>query len=457
MILSKGAVHANPCTAPFLVNYTSKGCDFMNTLIHDPFILKGNVIYSNPDTSATYLEKAYLVCENEKVQGVFTQLPESYKDYPVIDYKDQLIIPGMSDLHLHAPQYTFRGLGMDLELIDWLNINTFPEEAKYKDLTYAKAAYSIFTDELLHSTTTRACIFATLHTEATLLLMDLLEKSGLHTYVGKVNMDRNSTKTLQEENAETAYHDTHAWISQALKDFKHTKPILTPRFIPSCSNELMRRIKDLQDEFNLPVQSHLSENLDEIKWVQELVPESNFYGHAYELFGLFGGSVPTVMAHCVYSSEEELRLMKQNEVYVAHCPESNINLASGIAPIRHYLEEGLKAGLGSDVAGGSSLSLLKAMAFAIQASKLYYRLVDSSKKPLTCEEVFYLATLGGGQFFGNVGSFLKDYAFDVVVLDDSAIHSPRALTLKERLERALYQSAQIRITAKYVAGHKLNL
>lgn len=429
----------------------------MYTFIHDSFILKGNIIYSNPDTSTTYLENAYLVCENQKVQAVFTQLPPSYKDYPIIDYKDQLIIPGMSDLHLHAPQYTFRGLGMDLELIDWLNTHTFPEEAKYKDLAYAKTAYSIFTDELLHSTTTRACIFATLHTDATLLLMNLLEKSGLHTYIGKVNMDRNGTKALQEKNAKAAYDDTKAWIIQALKTYKNTKPILTPRFIPSCSNELMGYIKTLQDTFHLPVQSHLSENLDEIKWVHKLVPESKFYGDAYRLFGLFGNDIPTVMAHCVYSTEEEIELIRQNRVYVAHCPESNINLASGIAPIRHYLDRGLQVGLGSDVAGGSSLSLLKAMAFAIQASKLYYRLVDPSKKPLTCEEVFYLATLGGGQFFGKVGSFLKGYDLDAVILDDSAIRSPRTLFLKERLERALYQSDKVTITAKYVAGHQLNL
>lgn len=429
----------------------------MNTANHTPFVLRGNIIYSNTDTSANYLENAYLICVNQKVCGVFSELPSLYKDCPIIDYKDQLIIPGMSDLHLHAPQYPFRGLGMDLELIDWLNTNTFPEEAKYQDLNYAKEAYSIFTADLLHSTTTRACIFATLHLEATLLLMDLLEKSGLCTYVGKVNMDRNGSAELQEKDPDTAYADTRNWIIQSQKAFKHTKPILTPRFIPSCSDELMRKLKMLQTEFQLPMQSHLSENLDEIKWVKELVPEAKFYGDAYHLFGLFGNDMPTIMAHCVYSTDAEIELMKQNGVFVAHCPESNVNIASGIAPIRHYLDKKLHVGLGSDVAGGSSLSLFKAMALTIQSSKLYYRLVDISKKPLSFEEAFYLATLGGGAFFGKVGSFLEDYAFDAVVLDDSNIKSPRPVTLKERLERAVYLADQVKITAKYVDGHKLKL
>ncbi|WP_054741464.1 amidohydrolase family protein [Cellulosilyticum ruminicola] len=421
------------------------------------FILKGQIIYSKPDWSVSYNENAYIVCEEGKVEGVYENLPDAFKAYPIIDCKEQLIIPGMSDLHVHAPQYPFRGLGMDLELLEWLNNHTFPEEAKYQDITYAHKAYSIFVDDLLYSTTTRACIFATIHPEATLDLMSQLEASGLYTYVGKVNMDRNGSPRLQEESAAASYKATREWIISANKSFKHTLPMLTPRFIPTCSDELMNKLHTLQTEFNLPLQSHLSENLSEINWVKQLVPTSKFYGDAYHQFGLFGGEVPTVMAHCIYSPEEEIKLMKQNNVYIAHCPESNTNLSSGIAPIRKYMEEGLNIGLGSDVAAGTGLSLLKSMAMAIQVSKLYYCLVDQDKKPLTTEEVFYLATLGGGSFFGKVGSFMPGYAFDVVVIDDSAIKAPRSLSLKERLERILYYSDQVQITEKYVDGQKLKI
>ena len=137
------------------------------------------------------------------------------------------------------------------------------------------------------------------------------------------------------------------------------------------------------------MQSHLSENFGEIAWVKELCPNTHFYGEAYSQFDLFGGDCPTIMAHCVHSSDEEIALMKKQGVYIAHCPQSNTNLSSGISPARRYLDKGLHIGLGSDIAGGTSVSILRAMADAIQVSKLYWRLVDSSMKPLTVEEAFY--------------------------------------------------------------------
>ncbi len=422
---------------------------------NDTFIIKGNIVYLTLDRTLQCKEHAYLICKDRQVEGVYEVLPEQYEDYIIIDYGDQIILPGMTDLHVHAPQYPFRGLGMDLELLEWLETNTFPEEAKYADTSYAKTSYSLFTEDLLHTTTTRACIFATIHNEATLLLMDLLEKSGLKTYVGKVNMDRNGGINLEEESASASYEQTKLWLDACQARYHNTKPILTPRFIPSCTDELMEKLSKLQKEYHLPVQSHLSENLSEIQWVKELVPDSSCYGDAYQMFDLFGGDVPTIMAHCVYSTKEEVALMKKNNVFIAHCPESNLNIASGIAPIRSYLEDDLSVGLGSDVAGGSSLSLLKAMACAIQSSKMYWRLVDQTQKPLTFEDVFYLATLGGGSFFGNVGTFLKGYEFDAVVLNDENIKSPRTLSLQERVNRLIYMPEHVTVVAKYVAGNCL--
>ena len=144
----------------------------------DLFALKGTICYSKNQKELIFAENSYAVCENGLCAGVFSQLPEEYKDIPVKDMGDRLIIPGFTDLHLHAPQYAYRGTGMDLELLDWLNTITFPQEAKYADLSYAKKAYSIFVDDLKHSFTTRACIFATLHRPATELLMDMLEESS---------------------------------------------------------------------------------------------------------------------------------------------------------------------------------------------------------------------------------------------------------------------------------------
>lgn len=427
-----------------------KGTVTMNESI---FILKGNLVFSRSVEELEIREHSYLVCKDGLVEGIYETLPFEYGGYPVTDYGDSLIIPGLVDLHVHAPQYSYRGLGMDMELLEWLETNTFPEEAKFRDLEYARQAYSIFVENLKKSATTRACIFATVHRKGTLLLMDLLEESGLCTMVGKVNMDRNCPDYLRETDAEESATETVEWIKDVLhKKYQHTKPILTPRFTPSCTDELMEKLKMIQMRYELPLQSHLSENQSEIAWVKELCPWSEFYGDAYDKFGLFGVDCPTVMAHCVYSDERETARMKENGVFVAHCPESNMNLASGVAPVRKFLDEGVHVGLGSDVAGGSTESIFTAMSHAIQASKLRWRLFDDSLKPLTVEEVFYMATKGGGEFFGKVGSFEPGYELDAIVLDDTRLMHPQPLDVKKRLERLIYFSDDREIMAKYAAG-----
>lgn len=422
------------------------------------FILKGNIVYSKNKDELRILKGHYLISESGLVKGVFEKVPPEYAQVSVSDYGECLIIPGLTDLHVHAPQYTFRAMGMDMELLEWLETNTFPEEAKYQDLEYARRAYRIFTDNLKRSATTRACIFGTIHRDATLLLMDQLEQSGLVTYVGKVNMDRNCPDYLREESAEESGIQTVEWIKDVLhKKYQNTMPILTPRFTPSCSDELMENLKKIQMYYQIPVQSHLSENPGEIAWVKELCPWSEFYGDAYDRFGLFGADCKTVMAHCVYSGKEERQRMKENGVFIAHCPESNMNLSSGVAPVRTFLKEGLHVGIGSDVAGGSTENLFKAMALAIQASKLRWRMQDDSLKPLTLEEVFYIATKGGGKFFGNVGSFEPGFELDAVVLNDTRIVHSQNLDVRERLERMIYLADEREVRAKYVRGREICL
>lgn len=421
----------------------------------EKFVLKGNICYSHNARRLECMEQGYLVCEDGRSAGVYKELPQIYAGFPLTDYGDRMIVPGLTDLHIHGPQYPFRGLGMDLELLDWLNTRTFPEEARYSDREYARNAYRIFAEDMKRGGTTRACIFGTLHREATVELMDLMEATGLKTMVGKVNMDRNCPDFLVEESAEASLRETRLWLEEIKGRYSNTQPILTPRFIPTCTDELMEKLKGLQKQYGLPVQSHLSENMGEIAWVKELCPWSECYGDVYDHFGLFGGDVKTIMAHCVWSGEEETERLRERGVYVAHCPQSNTNLSSGIAPVRRYLDQELKVGLGTDVAGGSSASVFRAMADAIQVSKLRWRLQDESLKPLTVTEAFYLGTKGGGSFFGKVGSFEVDYEFDALVLNDSGLRHPQPLNLQERLERFIYLADERHIEAKYVAGKKV--
>ncbi|MBR5597539.1 MAG: amidohydrolase family protein [Lachnospiraceae bacterium] len=419
------------------------------------FALKGDICYSKSLTELITLEQGYVICEDGVVEGVYHKLPEKFKEIEVVDYGNRLIIPGLIDLHMHAPQYTYRGLHMDLELLEWLNSYTFPAEAKYQDQEYARKTYGRFVDRMVKSATTRACIFGTIHVEATLILMELLEKAGMQTFVGKLNMDRNAPDYLREESPQQSAIDTRRWIEESRKRFVKNKPMLTPRFTPSVTDEVMVELKKIQQEYHLPFQSHLSENRGEIAWVKELCPYADYYAQAYSHFGLFGGDTPTVMAHCIYSGEEEIKDMKTGGVYIAHCPESNMNVVAGIAPVRKYLQEGLHVGLGSDVAGGATENLFVAMMHAIQASKLRWRLVDETLAPLTAPEVFYMATKGGGEFFGKVGSFEADYEFDAVILDDSRIPDQEGLTIEERLERFIYLNQEDDVKAKYVAGNRV--
>lgn len=430
--------------------------------MNNSFILKGNICQTPTPQELDLHECAFVVCIDGVSKGVFDVLPEEFQHLPIYDCGDQLIFPGMVDMHVHAPQFAFCGTSMDLELMDWLNRYTFPEEEKYEDLEYAKKAYGMFVDALKKSATTRSCIFATRHRYATELLMELMEESGLVSYVGKVNMDREASVGLTEKSAEDSAFSTFGWINAVKDKFVNTKPILTPRFIPCCTDKLMEELREIQMAYGIPVQSHLSESKGEIDFVKFLRPDNPFYGDSYNEYDLFGKNddidtdVKTVMAHCVWSTEEEVALMRQNGVFVAHCPASNMNLTSGIAPIRKYLDLGLNIGLGSDVAGGHSLSIFRAITDAIQVSKMYFRMVDEGYKPLVFSEAFYLATKGGGAFFGKVGSFEEGYEFDAVVMDDKILAHPQKLNLAERMERAVYLGLDEKnITSKYVAGKKV--
>jgi len=432
------------------------------------FFLKGDIIWSATPEVLNIVENGFVLCSEGKSGGVYREVPKEYAHLPVKDYTDRLVIPGLTDLHIHAPQFSFRALGMDMELLEWLNKITFPEEAKYGDLDYASRAYDLFTGEIKKGATTRLCVFGTIHVPGTLLLMDKLEESGLVSLVGKVNMDRNCPDFLNEAKGNTtgSIAATSEWLQTFYKRrpegrYKNTFPILTPRFIPVCSEQLLKQLAGIQKEKSLPLQSHLSENRKEVEWVKELCPNSKNYADAYDDTGLLDG--PAIMAHCVWSDENEMDLLAKKGVYIAHCPQSNMNLSSGIAPVRRFLQKRIPLGLGSDVAGGAHTSIFRMMSDAIGVSKLRQAVLAPDEKALTLEEAFYLGTAGGGSFFGKIagadfgpaGSFEKGRDFDAVIIDDSSLPSPITLKTRDRLERVVYLSDDRHIEGKFVRGVKI--
>lgn len=417
-------------------------------------ILKGHIVFTPKLGEFSINESSYLVVEDNLVKGIFKELPSEYSLNDVTDYGDKLIIPGFIDLHLHASQYANVGLGVDKELLDWLNVYTFPEEAKFKDLDFAKRAYGKFVHALWQQGTTRSVIFATIHQEATALLMDMLNEAGLGSFVGKLNMNRNSPE-FYIESTEQSLKDTEEFIKLTKDKYELVKPIITPRFVPSCTLDLMEGLGELSRKYDIPIQSHLSENRKEIELVKELHPEFSSYSSVYEKAGLFGGDQATVMAHCVWNTEEEMELMAKNNVIVAHSPYSNANVSSGIAPIREFMSKGIAVGLASDVSGGHKLAIPSVMTLAAQMSNLRWVHIDDKYEPLNMAEIFFLATKGGGEFFGKVGSFEEGYEFDALVIDDSSLEDVNPRSLEERIQKYIYLGDERNIIDRYVAGKKL--
>ena len=415
-------------------------------------VLKGDIIWTERPDRFEYQENGYLVLDDGIVRGVFKESPKG--EHEILDFSGSLIVPGLSDLHLHAPQHQFAGLFMDEELLEWLNKHTFPYESRFADLDYAEKAYRIFVSDLVASATTRASVFGTIHREATLLLMKAMEEAGLSGYVGKVSMDRNSPDILIEA-TDQAIEEEERFLDESAS-LSYVRPIVTPRFIPSCSDRLLKELGRMAGERALPVQSHLDENIAEVEWVRELCPWSRSYSDAYCHFGLFGDT-PTIMAHVVWPDEDEIALIREKNVYVAHSPSSNTNLASGIAPVRKFFERGVNTGLATDIAGGSTLSMFRIMTDAVQVSKLRSRFIDSSDKPLCFSEAFYLASKGGGAFFGKVGSFEPGFDGDILVLDDGAFPSVlrSELSVPERLEMYAYRHSEAPVSAKFIKGRRI--
>lgn len=415
-------------------------------------ILKGNIIHTPDSSRLSCHPDSYLVAEDNQIAGIFRELPGKYANLPVSDYGDRLIIPGLCDMHVHAPQFVYRGLGLDLQLMDWLNKYAFPTEARFADENYARIYYKAFADEMAKSGTTRAVVFGTLHVPATEILMEELNERGVAAFVGKVNMDTLSPDYLCET-AEQSLLDTERWIVETADRYPLVRPAITPRFIPTCSTEVLEGLGRLAEKYKVPVHSHISEDLGEMSVVRERYPDIPTDGEVYDRFGLLGGR--TVMAHFLYPTKEEMELVAGRGVTIVHCPQSHGNVAAGFSPLRKMLKAGVKVALGSDIAGGCSIGILRAMSDAIYMSKLQWLLSGKQDMFLSVAEAFYLGTMGGGQFFGKVGCFEPGYEFDAVVIDDASLNVPAdRLTLEERVERVIHLGDDRNVIGRYVAGVK---
>ncbi len=415
-------------------------------------IIRGTFLWSPEPDVMKQLEQGYALLENGFLKSLTEQLPSGCEDVPVTDYEDALIIPAFTDLHLHASQYPNCGIGLDKALLPWLQSYTFPMEARYSDAAFAEYYYKKILNCLWSVGTMHFCAFATVHMESTWRFMQLTREAGFQAYIGKVNMDRSCPDFLRED-TDTSLQETEELICRAASSLPGVKYILTPRFVPAATSRLMEGLATLAERYDLPVQSHLCENTDEIALVQKLHPDIPNYTQVYDTFGLLRPG-KTILAHGVHLAGEEADLLAGKDILLAHCAQSNTNLSSGIMPLRKHLQNGIRCGIASDIGAGHTPAMYRQIASTIQTSKIH-GFLHPEDTPLSLTEVFYLATKENGSFFGNTGSFEPEYSFDALVIPNREPDSPLQRTPYERLEQFLYNGDDRFILARYLQGEKM--
>lgn len=341
----------------------------------------------------------------------------------------QYFLPGFIDLHVHAPQWAQSGTALDIPLYDWLNTYTFPLESKFSDLDFAKKVYDDVVNILLANGTTTALYFATVHKEASLLLAEICAEKGQRGLVGKVVMDdpQQNPEYYRDNDTPTALTDTEEFILAVQELAKSTKqgvyPVVTPRFIPSCTDDALKGLGELAAKYDTYVQSHCSES----DWAHGYVQDRFHKNDAFALhdFGLLRNK--SVMAHCNFLDEQDADLFAETGTAIAHCPISNAYFANSVIPIAHFHSKGVEIGLGSDISGGFSPSLFDNIRQAVISSRMLEDGVNASLSAkdrgvpgsrITIHEAFYLATAGGGESLSlPIGRIQENYAWDVQVID----------------------------------------
>jgi len=411
-------------------------------------IYKGNIINPKDYDELQIRPNSYVIVKDGFIEEVCSQLDDKYRKEEIIDYGKRLILPAFSDLHMHAPQYTQRGIGMDCLLFDWLNSYTFPQESHYADSNYARSVYARLIREFLRQGSFHLSLFTTLHYDACDLLFKMLDKAGLHAYTGLVNMDRNSPDYYVDSTIESLAK-TERFIREHLYSDK-VKPILTPRFAPTCSPELMRGLGRLAETYDLGVQTHLVESTAEAQWAKQLYPDCQSDGEIYEKYGLLKGSGPKIFAHVIFPTEIEERILKQYNGVSVHCPDATSNITAGIMPVSDMKEKGLAIALGSDVGGGHFLGIYRQVARAAQISKMK-EFYEAGYKRITLANAFYMAKAGGGSVFDRVGKLEKGYRFNALVID-YMLDEEYDTGIQDALERFCYIGDERNIHKRYIDG-----
>ncbi|SMF90437.1 guanine deaminase [Paenibacillus uliginis N3/975] len=440
--------------------------------------------FSSKSSKEIQILKNYLFCIN--ADGMIEQVvaPEDAEYQSLLDTyqgsdnfhrleEGQYFLPGFVDLHVHAPQWAQSGTALDIPLYDWLNTYTFPLESKFSDLDFAKKVYDEVVSTLLANGTTTALYFATVHKEASLLLAEICANKGQRGLVGKVVMDdpEQNPEYYRDADTKAALADTEEFIIAVQELAKSTKqgvyPVVTPRFIPSCTDEGLKGLGELAAKYDTYVQSHCSES----DWAHGYVQDRYNKNDAFALhdFGLLRDK--SVMAHCNFLDDPDVDLFAQTGTAIAHCPVSNAYFANSVIPVAHIHSKGVEIGLGSDISGGFSPSLFDNIRQAVISSRMLEDGVNTSLPAeergvpgsrITIHEAFYLATAGGGESLSlPIGRIQENYTWDVQVIDTKCPSAKLPIfdeneDLQDIFQKIMYLVRPEHIREVWVQGEKVH-
>ncbi|KAF4124832.1 guanine deaminase [Geosmithia morbida] len=449
-----------------------------------PLVFRGPVIHSVTPEKLEMVDDATLVVVDGRIKAFYKSrdtvpddaVPPNARIHQLTD--GEFLIPGFVDTHNHAPQWPMRGLGQGLHILDWLNQVTFPVEARFQDPGYAAAMYERMVADFLRQGITTASYYGSQHLEATCILADLCYRLGQRAFVGKCNMDRNAPDYIREETAKDSLAQTEKCIRHIRElpgcGDSHdalVRPVLTPRFAISCTDELLQGLGQMaRKDTSLAIQTHFNEAQQEIDATTELFPDfKGSEADLYESFGLLNRR--TILAHCTIMTEYEKERVEALSCGVAHCPIANMTVGGGfmVAPVRDFMQRGIKVGLGTDSGGGWASQMLAVIRQALIASNAQEVLSGGKDRALSIEEVFYLATLGGAAVLcleDFIGNFQVGKEFDAAWVTTTSPYS--AMTPREDGDslRTLFEKyvmtgddrnlAHVYVRGQRVAGFQLD-
>lgn len=416
---------------------------------------RGEILHFFTDsTDYQYLEDGLLVIEDGYIHSVgdakslIKSLPENTL---IIEHPNCLITPGFVDTHIHFPQCEVIA-SYGEQLLEWLETYTFPAELKFSDPDYAASVSSFFLDQLLTNGTTTALVFGTVHPQSVDAFFKEAQKRKLRMICGKVMMDRNAPDDLLDT-PESSYQESRDLIEK-WHNTDRLRYAVTPRFAPTSSSEQLQSAGRLLKEYpSVHFQTHLSENEQECEWVKDLFPEHKNYLDVYDHHQLLGKR--SVFAHGIHLEDSEWQRLAETDSALSFCPSSNLFIGSGLFKLHKAKYFGVKVGLGTDVGGGDSFSILRTINQAYKTQQL-------QGKKLSAFESLYLATLGGAKALDlddKIGNFETGKEADFVVLDYHATELMKFKTkhcdsIAERLFSLLMLADDRAVKETYILGNK---